>query len=79
MNRPVVNRISSCYRMGEYLVGFLQRLPRQTFLAELEVVLDHNEPSEEGVELIKKFQETFGSYQVPNHGEAGPYLRIYER
>jgi len=59
MNRPVVSAISPCYRMGKYLVGFLERLPRQTFFDQTEVVLDHNEPTEQEVQLVEDFQKKY--------------------
>jgi len=41
------------------LHGFLESLPRQTFFDRMEFVLDHNEPSKEEIELVKKFQEKY--------------------
>jgi len=43
--------------MRRYLQGFLESLPKQTFFEQLEVVLDHNEPSEEEVAWVRAFQE----------------------
>lgn len=45
--------------MARYLPGFLEWLPRQTFFDKLEVVLDHNEPSDEEIGLVRKFQEKY--------------------
>ena len=54
---PLVSTITPCFRMKRYLQGFLESLPRQTFFEQLEVVLDHNEPSEEEVAWVRAFQE----------------------
>jgi glycosyltransferase involved in cell wall biosynthesis len=45
--------------MGKYLPKFLEWLPKQTFFDKLEVVLDHNEPSEQEIYWVKEFQEKY--------------------
>lgn len=51
-----VSAISPCYKMGNYLQTFLELLPKQTFFNKMEVVLDHNEPIQKEIELVKRFQ-----------------------
>ena len=51
-----VSTISPCYKMGNYLETFLELLPKQTFFNKMEVVLDHNEPIQKEIELVKRFQ-----------------------
>ena len=43
--------------MGPYLERFLASLPEQTVFDRMEIVLDHNEPSEEELGLVKAFME----------------------
>lgn len=57
--KPIVSTITACYNMGRYLETFLNELPKQTIFDQLQVVLDHNEPSSEEVELVKNFQEKY--------------------
>jgi glycosyltransferase involved in cell wall biosynthesis len=45
--------------MEKYLPEFLEWLPKQTFFDNLEVVLDHNEPSEQEIYWVKEFQEKY--------------------
>jgi GT2 family glycosyltransferase len=41
--------------MGKYLKTFLNELPKQTIFNDIEVVLDHNEPAKEEIDLVKSF------------------------
>lgn len=54
--RTKVSTITPCFRMEKYLKKFLEELPKQTYFENLEVVLDHNEPSEKEIEWVKEFQ-----------------------
>jgi glycosyltransferase involved in cell wall biosynthesis len=45
--------------MEKYLPKFLEWLPKQTFFDNLEVVLDHNEPTEQEIHSVKDFQEKY--------------------
>jgi len=54
-----VSVISSCYKMGNYLKIFLELLPQQTLFKNIEIVLNHHEPSKKEVELVKKFQKKY--------------------
>ena len=56
---PKVSTITPCYNMARYLKVFLEKLPEQTYFEELEVVLDHNAPSEEELEWISGFQQKY--------------------
>jgi glycosyltransferase involved in cell wall biosynthesis len=59
---PKVSTITACYHKGKYLKTFLEELPKQTYFSNLEIVLDHNEPTEEEIQLVQEFQNKF-----PNH------------
>ncbi len=59
MKKPLVSTITACFRMQRYLKDWLEALPRQTFFHEMEVVLDHNEPTEEEVEWVRAFQQQY--------------------
>lgn len=52
-----VSTITPCYNMGKYFPKFLEELPRQTNFDEIEIVLDHNDPSKEELRLVAKFQK----------------------
>jgi GT2 family glycosyltransferase len=54
-----VSVISSCYKMGNYLKIFLELLPQQTLFKNIEIVLNHHEPSKKEIELVKKFQKKY--------------------
>jgi glycosyltransferase involved in cell wall biosynthesis len=54
-----VSVITPCYKMKDYIKIFLESLPKQTFFNRMEIVLDHNEPDKEEVDLVKKFQKKY--------------------
>jgi hypothetical protein len=45
--------------MEKYLKLFLEKLPEQTMFDQMEVVLDHNEPTEQEMIWVKEFQEKY--------------------
>tara|TARA_B100000123_G_scaffold10828_1_gene8145 strand:+ start:953 stop:1729 length:777 start_codon:yes stop_codon:yes gene_type:complete len=49
-----VSTITPCYNMSKYMKGFLDNLSTQTH-KDLEIVLDHNEPSDEEINLIEEY------------------------
>ena len=53
-----VSSITPCYNMGKYMEGFLDNLSQQTH-EDLEIVIDHNDPSEKEVELIEAHNKIF--------------------
>lgn len=53
-----VSTITPSYKMEKYMSGFLKNIEKQTH-SELEIVMDHNNPSEYELELIKKYNEKF--------------------
>lgn len=55
----LVSTITPCFHMERYLKGFLERLPEQTFFDQLEVVLDHNEPTEQEINWVREFQKQY--------------------
>lgn len=57
-----VSTITPCYKMGKYLKTFLDELPNQTYFDKLEIILDHNEPSEEEKQLVSSY-----NYHNVNH------------
>lgn len=59
MANPKVSTITACYRMSRYLRGFLESIPRQSYFENIEIVLDHNEPTTEELEWVHEFQEKY--------------------
>ena len=55
--KPLVSTITPCFHMERYLELFLEELPKQTIFDRLQVVLDHNEPTEHELELVREFQK----------------------
>ena len=53
-----VSTITPCYNMSKYMKGFLDNLSTQTH-KDLEIVLDHNDPSEEEVKLVEEYNEQY--------------------
>lgn len=51
--------ISPCYNMERYLKLFLEELPKQTIFNDIEIVLDHNEPSDLEIAWVKEFQQKY--------------------
>ena len=51
-----VSTITPCYNMSKYMKGFLDNLSTQTH-KDLEIVLDHNDPSDEEVKLVEDYNE----------------------
>ena len=51
-----VSTITPCYNMSKYMKGFLNNLSIQTH-KDLEIVLDHNEPSDEEINLIEEYNK----------------------
>ena len=48
-----VSTITPCYNMSKYMKGFLDNLSTQTH-KDLEVILDHNDPSDEEITLVEE-------------------------
>lgn len=59
MSQPKVSAVTSCYRAEKYIKVFLEKLPEQTFFDDIQIVMDHNEPSEYELECIKDFQSRY--------------------
>ena len=53
-----VSTITPCYNMCKYMKGFLNNLSTQTH-KDLEIVLDHNDPSDEEVKLVEEYNEQY--------------------
>ena len=53
-----VSTITPCYNMSKYMKGFLDNLSTQTH-KDLEIVLDHNDPSDEEVELVQEYNKQY--------------------
>ena len=53
-----VSTITPCYNMSKYMRGFLDNLSTQTH-KNLEIVLDHNDPSDEEVKLVEDYNEQY--------------------
>jgi len=55
-----VSTITPCYNMSKYMRGFLDNLSTQTH-KDLEIVLDHNDPSDEEVKLVEEYNEQYNN------------------
>ena len=53
---PKVSTITPCYNMSKYMKGFLDNLSTQTH-KDLEIVLDHNEPTDEEIMLVEDYNK----------------------
>ena len=53
-----VSTITPCYNMGRYIKGFLENVSTQTH-KDLEIVLDHNDPTEAEVKLVEEHNEKY--------------------
>ena len=53
-----VSTITHCYNMGKYMEGFLTNLSEQTH-KDLEVVIDHNDPSDVEIKLVEAHNEIY--------------------
>ena len=53
-----VSTITPCYNMGKYMKGFLTNLSQQTH-KDLEVVMDHNDPSDVEIKLVEAHNEIY--------------------
>ena len=53
-----VSTITPCYNMGRYIEGFLDNVSKQTH-EDLEIVLDHNDPTEAEVKLVEEHNEKY--------------------
>ena len=53
-----VSTITPCYNMGKYMKGFLDNLSTQTH-KDLEIVLDHNDPTDAEVKLVEEYNEKY--------------------
>ena len=53
-----VSTITPCFNMSKYMRGFLDNLSTQTH-KDLEIVLDHNDPSDEEVKLVEEYNEEY--------------------
>ena len=53
-----VSTITPCYNMSKYMKGFLTNLSQQTH-KDLEIVMDHNNPSDEEIKLIEAHNEIY--------------------
>ena len=51
-----VSTITPCYNMSKYMKGFLNNLSTQTH-KDLEIVLDHNEPTDEEINLVEDYNK----------------------
>ena len=56
--QPRLSVVTSLYKGAEYLAPFLKNLAEQSLFAELELVLVHNEPSPDELDILKEFNQT---------------------
>lgn len=57
--RPLVSTITPYYRGEKYLAGFLENVSAQTWFDRLEIVLDHNDPSDSELQVVRDFQRSY--------------------
>ena len=55
----LVSTITPCYKMEKYLQTFLKELPKQTIFENIQVILDHNEPTEQEKKWVENFQDKY--------------------
>ena len=53
-----VSTITAAYKSGKYLKGFLENVATQTH-KDLEIVLDHNDPSEDEILLVEEHNKKY--------------------
>jgi len=58
-NKPLVSTITPCYKMEKYLKLFLEKIPEQTYFENIQIVLDHNEPTNEELVWVEEFNKKF--------------------
>ena len=58
-DKAKVSTITAFYKKGKYLKTFLEDLPNQTYFPHLEVVFDHNEPTDYEIAILKNFQNKY--------------------
>ncbi len=54
-----ISVISPCYKMKKYLPKFLEDIPKQTCFNNLEIILDHNEPDVDEINLVNNFKKKY--------------------
>jgi glycosyltransferase involved in cell wall biosynthesis len=54
-----VSTITPCFKGERYLEKFLNELPKQTCFDKIEIVLDHNEPTEAELALVANFNAKY--------------------
>lgn len=57
--KPEISLITPCYKMEKYLNLFLKKLPEQTIFNKIELILDHSEPTNKEIKLVKDFQKKY--------------------
>lgn len=57
--KPLVSCVTPSFRMERYLKVFLDRLPEQTIFDRMQVVLDHNEPTEKERDWVREFEQKY--------------------
>ena len=58
-----VSTITPCYNMARYMEGFLVNLAEQTY-EDLEIVLDHNNPTDEEVAMVQSYNEIMTTFSI---------------
>jgi glycosyltransferase involved in cell wall biosynthesis len=51
-----VSTITPCFHGEKYLEGFFESVRQQTLFEHIQVVLVHNEPTDQEIEIVRKFQ-----------------------
>ncbi len=59
-NRKIkVSAIASCYQGEKYLPAFLENCAEQTISGQIEIVLIHNDPSDNELGIVRQFQKKY--------------------
>ncbi len=62
MNEQIkVSAIVSCFNGSKYLPAFLENCTEQTIVDRIEIVLVHNNPTSQELEIVKKYQNQYPS------------------
>ncbi|MBC8443071.1 MAG: glycosyltransferase [Proteobacteria bacterium] len=74
-----VSTITSCFRGEKYLEGFLNHLPHQTMFDDIEIVFNHNEPSELETSLVEEYKSKYKNLNYTIEDEVIPLYAAWNK
>lgn len=74
-----VSTISSCFHGEKYLEGFLKLLPQQTMFDDIEIVFNHNEPSELETSLVEEYRSKYKNLNYTIEDEVIPLYEAWNK